>query len=185
MKKRKGESNDQYGDKMLDVSASMQGTLRFEDPVNLRINGKFEGTLDTKGVLMIGHKADIAANIVGEEILISGRVLGNIKAGKSLRLESSASLKGDVETPILSIGEGAVINGRIKMTGFTGEENISKRDNWLDTNQLAEYLEVDRNKVGEWASDGVLPGTKEGGQWIFERSKIDQWIADGKVKTKG
>ena len=30
-------------EKILDVDAAMQGSLTFKDPVNLRINGKFEG----------------------------------------------------------------------------------------------------------------------------------------------
>ena len=42
-------------EKILDVDASMQGTLSFKDPVNLRINGKFEGKLQTKGSLTIGE----------------------------------------------------------------------------------------------------------------------------------
>ncbi|MBU1783819.1 MAG: polymer-forming cytoskeletal protein, partial [Candidatus Omnitrophica bacterium] len=59
-------------EKVLDVNAAMQGTLRFDDPVNLRISGKFEGTLDTKGKLMVGNKAEIKANITGEIIHIDG-----------------------------------------------------------------------------------------------------------------
>ena len=48
MRKRKEEPTVHVvEDKFLDVNATMQGTLRFDDPVNLRINGKFEGTLDT------------------------------------------------------------------------------------------------------------------------------------------
>ncbi len=39
--------------KILDVDASMQGSLTFRDPVNLRIHGKFEGSLDTKGQLTV------------------------------------------------------------------------------------------------------------------------------------
>ena len=37
---------DPVREKILDVDASMQGTLSFNDPVNLRINGKFEGKLN-------------------------------------------------------------------------------------------------------------------------------------------
>jgi len=103
MRKRKVEALQQPGEKVLDVNASMQGTLRFDDPVNLRINGKFEGTLDTKGMLMVGERADIRANITGESISIAGQVNGNIKAAKSLKLEPKAKLNGDVETPSLTM----------------------------------------------------------------------------------
>lgn len=186
MRKRKEDEKQHTDDKVLDVNASMQGTLRFDDPVNLRINGKFEGTLDTKGKLMVGHKADIRANIIGENISIAGVVNGNIKAATILKLESSARLFGDVETPSISIAEGAILNGQINMSGASsGNQSSSNesRGGWMTISQLAKYLEVDANKVNEWVNGGMIPGTKEGGEWVFERSKVDQWIAEGKVKV--
>ena len=51
-------------EKVLDVDATMQGTLTFRDPVNLRINGSFEGNLDTKGNLTIGENATVRFNSV-------------------------------------------------------------------------------------------------------------------------
>ncbi len=71
MRRRFKQTQDETPkDKILDVDASMQGTLSFNDPVNLRINGKFEGKLNTKGILMVGERADIAADIFGEYITI-------------------------------------------------------------------------------------------------------------------
>ena len=168
-------------EKFLDVNASMQGTLRFDDPVNLRINGKFEGTLDTKGKLIVGNKADINANIIGENISVAGSITGNIKATKILQLDATARLMGDVETPRLVIEEGAIINGNVQMTG-SGSSTLSRGD-WMTLNQLAKYLEVDSGKISEWVSSGVLSGTREGGELFFDRGKVDQWISEGKVKA--
>ena len=180
--RRRNAEKEQAEDKVLDVNASMQGTLRFDDPVNLRINGKFEGMLDTKGKLMVGDNADIRANITGEEISVAGNVSGNIKAAMVLRLDSSAVLNGDVETPRISIQEGAVLNGNLRMTQDQSSAGPA-RGNWLTITQLAKYLEVDADKVDRWVSDGKLPGSREGGEWIFEKTKVDQWIADGKVAS--
>jgi len=189
MRKRKDETTTKTTEKFLDVNASMQGTLRFDDPVNLRINGRFEGTLDTKGVLMVGNKADVRANITGEIISVAGTVSGNIKATKALRLESTAKLTGDIETPTLAIDEDAILNGRIAMQpkSNTSSSNQAKstttnRGDWMTTDQLAKYLEVDEGKIAEWAKSDRLPATKEGGEWMFDRMKVDQWIAEGKVK---
>ncbi len=179
MRKKKEEPVAKQEDKFLDVSASMQGTLRFDDPVNLRINGKFEGTLDTKGNLIIGTKADIRANINGDSIVIAGVVTGNIKARKVLKLEVTAKLFGDVEAPKLSIQEGAVLNGRLSMSG-DGES--APRGDWMTMGQLAKYLEVGSDKINDWVSSGTLLGTNEGGEMVFEKTQIDQWIAEGKVK---
>ena len=181
MRKRKQDAQ-QSEEKVLDVNASMQGSLRFDDPVNLRINGKFEGTLDTKGKLMVGQSADIKANINGESISVAGNINGDIKAAKLLKLESSAKLMGNVETPKLSIAEGAIINGQINMTGSSSAGDSSRGD-WMTISQLAKYLEVDAGKVNEWVNSGMLPGTREGGDWVFERNKVDQLISEGKVKV--
>ncbi len=181
MRKRREEAQ-QAETKVLDVNASMQGTLRFNDPVNLRISGKFEGTLDTKGVLMVGQKAEIKANITGESISIAGIVSGNVKATKVLRMEASARLNGDVEVPRLSVAEGAVLNGRLRMSSSVSGEAASRGD-WMTTKQLAKYLEVDTSKINEWMDSGRLPGTKEDGEFVFERSKIDKWILEDKVKA--
>ena len=73
-------------EKTLDVDAAMQGTLTFKDPVNLRINGKFEGTLDTRGNLTVGPTAVIIADITGDNIIIGGKVKGKITAKERLTL---------------------------------------------------------------------------------------------------
>jgi len=168
-------------EKILDVNATMQGSLRFDDPVNLRINGRFEGTLDTKGKLMIGEKADIMANITGESITIDGIVTGNIKASKVLRLGASARLSGDVEAPALAVEEGAVLNGQLRMEKSSNSHSHSKAD-LMNLQQVARYLEIEKEKVNEWAASGRLPGINENGEWFFDRNRIDQWIAQGSTK---
>ncbi|MBF0252500.1 MAG: polymer-forming cytoskeletal protein [Candidatus Omnitrophica bacterium] len=169
----------QQEDRMLDVNATMQGTLRFDDPVNLRISGKFEGTLDTKGKLIIGNKAVIKANISGEDIQISGTVTGNIKASVRLKLTSSAILDGDLETPRLQIEDGAIMMGQVRMES---KNSSLSGVNLMNIGQLADYLEVDTRKVSDWANSGMLPGIAEGGEWMFEKNKVDQWVAQGKMK---
>ena len=180
--RRREEERPKPEERVLDVNASMQGTLRFDDPVNLRINGKFEGMLDTKGSLFIGEKANINANITGDTISVAGVVTGNIKATSLLRLESTAKLNGDVDAPRISVQEGAIINGSLRMGG-EGRPAMPRRGDWMSMVQLAKYLEVDAGKVNEWVTNGVLPATREGGEWFFEKEKIDRWISEGKVRA--
>ncbi|MCX5668375.1 MAG: polymer-forming cytoskeletal protein [Candidatus Omnitrophica bacterium] len=165
-------------EKVLDVDASMQGTLIFKDSVNLRINGTFEGVLNTKGSLMIGEQAVVNADITGESIIIAGRVNGNITALKDLKLISPARVIGDIKSPLLSIAEGAIFDGTSRMLDKAND----RADNAMTPDDLAKYLEIETNLVYEWASSGRLPGTKDGNAWRFERTKIDEWVAQGKIK---
>jgi len=166
-------------EKMLDVDASMQGSLVFKDPVNLRINGRFEGTLNTKGNLTIGEHAVVNADITGDVIVIAGKASGNIHALKELKLIAPAIVSGDIRTPLLSVAEGATFDGSCTMTSKGG---TAPYHGLMTSEELAKYLEVDTNMVAEWVNSGKLPGTRDGDAWRFERSKIDEWVAAGKIK---
>lgn len=158
-------------EKIMDVDVAMSGSLTFRDPVNLRINGKFEGTLETKGSLVIGPQAVVNAQIIGDEIVVAGRLKGEILAKKKLTLLDSAVAEIKVRTAKLTVHEGAIFEGVCHMLG----ENLSVDD-------LARYLEVDMSSIVEWANSGKIPAIKEQDTWRFERKSIDEWIAAGKVR---
>lgn len=158
-------------EKILDVDASMQGSLVFRDPVNLRINGRFEGSLETRGNLTIGQSAVVTADIVGDNIIIGGKIKGRITAKERLTLLPTAMVEGSVYPARLNVAEGAVLEG-----------NCCMLHDFLNPEELARYLEVDLNSVMEWANSGKVPGQKEGSDWRFERKSIDSWVASGKIE---
>jgi len=168
-------------EKVLDVDATMQGTMSFKDPVNLHINGRFEGTLDTRGVLTIGEKAFVNANIIGDEITVAGRVSGEIIAKQSIRLIAPARVDGNIKTPLLEIGKGAVLNGHCQMTSSVKVSGAASPE-IMDADEVARYLEIEASMVKEWASSGKLPAIRDGGVFHFDKVKIDEWIASERVK---
>jgi excisionase family DNA binding protein len=175
--RQKSEGNGSAGEKWLEVDASMTGTMAFKDPVNLQINGRFDGTLDTKGNLSIGEKAQVKATIQGETIIIGGTVNGNVTATSRVELLSTARLTGKIISPRLVMHDGAILQGTIEMLGGRGGDGP-----WMSTDELARYLEVDAATVVEWAQGGRLPAQKEGGQWRFERSRVEEWLSREKIK---
>lgn len=158
-------------EKILDVDASMQGSLVFKDPVNLRINGKFEGALETRGNLTIGSTAIISADITGDNIIVGGKVKGRVTAKERLTLLPSAVVEGTIYPARLNIAEGAILEGHCSML-----------HDFLNAEELARYLEVDLNSIMEWVNSGKMPGNKEGNDWRFERKAIDSWVASGKIE---
>ena len=155
---------------VMDVDAAMQGTLNFKDPINLRINGKFEGTLETRGNLTIGSAAVVFADITGDSIVIGGRVKGKIIARESLTLLPTAIIEGDIFPTKLNVAEGAIFEGKCAML-----------HDFMNSEELARYLEVDLKSIVDWANSGKVPGFREGEDWKFERKAIDSWVAAGKV----
>jgi excisionase family DNA binding protein len=168
-------------EKVLDVDASMQGSLVFKDSVNLKINGRFEGTLNTKGELMIGENAVVNADITGDSIVVAGKINGNIHAVKELKLISPACVVGDVRTPLLSVAEGAILEGNCRMLSKAKAEQPVGQ-NIMSSEELAKYLEVDIGLIHEWVNSGRLHGLKEGDDWKFDRQKVDEWVAMGRIK---
>ena len=160
-------------EKVLDVDAAMQGTLSFRDPVNLRISGKFEGNLDTRGNLTVGPAAVINADIIGDNIIIGGRVKGKITARERLTLLPQAVVEGHIFPAKLNIAEGAVLEGRCSML-----------HDFLNSEQLAKYLEVELSSIMEWVASGKVPANKENDDWKFERKAIDSWVASGKINNR-
>ena len=173
---RRSRDEEAGGERWLEVDASMTGTLTFKDPVNLRINGRFEGTLDTKGSLSIGEKANVKAAVQGEVITIAGTVQGNVTASTRVELMPSARLTGKVTSPRVIMREGAILQGTLDMVGG------AEASPWMTIEELARYLEVDAETVVQWAQGGRLPAQREGSQWRFERAKIEEWLAQEKVK---
>lgn len=164
------EKKRETDSRVITVDSDMQGSLSFKDPVHLCINGRFEGTLESKGILEIGESASVDATITGDDIQIGGKVKGEISATKKIVLLEHAVVEGNLRTPVLSIAEGAVFQGKCSMLGDV-----------FDTDGLARYLEVDVHTVMDWASSGKIPAFKDGSAWKFERKKIDEWVSAGKV----
>lgn len=174
-------------EKILDVDASMQGSLIFRDPVNLRINGRFEGTLNIKGSLVIGENARVKADIVGENITVSGKVTGNVIASNTLTLTRTAYLSGEIRTTRLSVEDGAILQGKCQMSQINLKEKESRpaeENTSMTTEELSKYLEVDTDSVIEWAKKGRIPAQREGNFWNFDRNRIDAWIASEKTDRK-
>ena len=157
--------------KTIDINIETHGSLTFKYPVNLKINGKFYGSLDLRGTLTVGPTAQLEANIIGENIVIAGKVKGDIIAHAMIVLMPTAVVKGNISTPKLNIVEGAIFQGNCQMM-----------EELLDIHQVSKYLEIDMAEIEELANSGKIPGTKSGDGWKFERARIDHWASAERVE---
>ena len=173
---RRQKPEESQDERWIEVDASMTGSLSFKDPVNLQINGRFEGTLDAKGNLSIGEKAQVKATIKGEAVTIGGIVNGTINATSRVELLSTARVTGKVSSPRVIMHDGAVLHGTLEMAGGASDQP------WMNIEELARYLEVDAETVTQWAQGGRLPAQRDGNEWRFNRAKIEEWLAHERVK---
>jgi excisionase family DNA binding protein len=161
--------------KTIEINAEMHGTLAFKEDVDLKINGHFTGGLDVRGTLTVGGRAEVEADINGDNVVIAGKVKGNVSVSKMLTLMPTAELTGNISAPKLNIVEGAIFQGNCQMSAAAATE-------WLNIKELAVYLELDEGTIIELVRSGKIPVIRDGDILKFERSQIDTWAVAGMVK---
>ena len=79
---------------------------------SLYIDGRIEGTVNfSDHRVTIGRNGSVAANISAREVVILGKVQGNIQCTDRLDIRSEGSLTGDVVTQRISVQDGAILKG--------------------------------------------------------------------------
>ncbi len=107
----------------LGSDALFKGTLSFEGTV--RIDGKFEGTVNTKDTLVIGETGDMQAEVEVGTLVCKGKLKGDVVASKQIEMHAASKITGNVRTPALNIELGAVLDGHLNMTGREDEKIIN------------------------------------------------------------
>ncbi len=81
---------------------------------SLYIDGKIEGTISLAGNrVTVGRNGQVSANITAREIVVLGKVRGNMTASDRVDIRSEGSLTGDVAAQRISIEDGAFFKGGI------------------------------------------------------------------------
>src|SRR5271165_512618 len=81
---------------------------------DLYVDGEVEGSISLRGQsLTIGPNGRVHANVEARNVIVHGRIDGNIKASDRVELRKSASLSGDISTARIAIEEGAFFKGSI------------------------------------------------------------------------
>ncbi len=97
-----------------------KGVVSFEGTV--RIDGRLEGEVHTKGELIVGEHAVIKGVVVAGKLVSGGRIKANITATEKVELLKPGIIIGDIRTPQFSMEEGAHFHGVCDMGA----------DKWID-----------------------------------------------------
>src|SRR5512146_2392592 len=77
---------------LLGKGSEFEGKLTFEGQV--RIDGKYNGQIQTKDLLVVGEGAKVTADISAGHVIINGTVEGTIRATTLVELHPPARVKG-------------------------------------------------------------------------------------------
>jgi cytoskeletal protein CcmA (bactofilin family) len=92
---------------------SFNGILRFKE--SLKIDGTFEGEIESPGFLYIENGATVKADIKVGSVVVGGVVRGNIEASERLEMLTTGKVFGNIRTAKLNIADGVVFEGKCEM----------------------------------------------------------------------
>ena len=107
-----GSSNQEYPT-ILGPDANFKGEMSFEK--GLRLQGRFEGKMNTPGRLHIAKEARMQADVDCGALIVEGDVKGNLSANDRIELKSTARYEGDLRASKLTVDEGAIFNGHVSV----------------------------------------------------------------------
>ena len=103
---------------------------------SLYIDGKVEGSINLPGNrVTVGRNGQVTANISAREIVVLGKVRGNVNASDRVDIRSEGSLSGDVVAQRISIEDGAFFKGGIDIRKPGNEKSADAKPNSAATQQ--------------------------------------------------
>lgn len=118
------------------IGSNTQFDGAFVSSGNVRMDGKFSGSLQVSGNILVGESASVEADINARNVSIAGTVRGNV-TGNKVQLLRTGRIWGDISASALTTEEGAFIDGKITMVGHAATRPTSD-DSYVEDEQLPE-----------------------------------------------
>ena len=100
------------------ISRISAGTVikgEITSPYDIRIDGTFEGKVQTKGRVVIGETALVKGDVICENIDLWGKMEGNVFVKDTLALMEGCKVDGNLNIRRLSVELGSTFNGNCRM----------------------------------------------------------------------
>ena len=102
----------------------LKGEIHVEGTV--RIDGRLDGEIQTKGHVIIGEDGLVQGMITAGTVVSSGRIKAKVTANERVQLLKTATLIGEVLTPIFIMEEGAKFQGTTDMGVTAWSDELPK-----------------------------------------------------------
>ncbi|MDR1862336.1 MAG: polymer-forming cytoskeletal protein [Treponema sp.] len=126
MAKSEGRRKDTEAAVIFGSTTKFNGFLRFNE--TLCIQGKFKGTIEATGALIVDRGAVVEADHISvTSLTVYGTVIGAVTAIDKIDMMSGAEVRGDVTAARLRIADGVLFEGQCSMTRVEKEVEIFSR----------------------------------------------------------
>lgn len=107
----------------LGAGSDFEGRMTFSE--NMRIDGRFRGEIASQDLLVVGEAGHLQADVSVGSMIISGAFQGTIRAQSTVQLKAPAKVTGEIICPRVSIEDGVVFDGSIRMSKQTRSSEIA------------------------------------------------------------
>lgn len=101
----------------------------FKAESNIRLEGAIYGKVFCSGRIVMSQSAHIKGDIICQDIVVEGKIEGNIVAKEKVHLCSTAIVEGNIKYTVLQIEEGAILNGQATCIKSTGAPFLKESQN--------------------------------------------------------
>jgi cytoskeletal protein CcmA (bactofilin family) len=111
----------------LGATIKVKGTVSAEE--DLHIEGNVEGTITLDGHrLTVGTSGQLQSEITAREVIIHGKIVGNVLAHERVEIKKVGCVVGDIVTARISVEEGAHFKGHIEIHRPSPRASSEPRD---------------------------------------------------------
>jgi len=103
------ESKTVIGEQM-----AFEGSIRGKE--NLVVEGKLKGNVELEGhQLVIGKKGEVEGEVLAKDVIVSGRMTGNLKALGRVEITKHAEFNGEIKAKRISVEDGAYLKAAVEL----------------------------------------------------------------------
>jgi cytoskeletal protein CcmA (bactofilin family) len=114
------QTNGQKGSESI-VAAGLTIEGKIEGSGNVRVAGRFKGSVNVKGELTIEPGASIDGEVKADNVYLAGEVRGQIVSTSLIEFKESGTLIGDLRAGSLTVAAGSKMRGKVEFGWKEGE----------------------------------------------------------------
>jgi cytoskeletal protein CcmA (bactofilin family) len=122
----KGKATREMIENVLGRTSLIRGDMSADGA--FRIDGWVEGSVESRSAVVIGESGAVRGNVTGTEIVVAGKIFGNIVCSGHLEILATGKVEGDIDAKSMRIETGGLFRGtsHMKSEGSTVEEELGE-----------------------------------------------------------
>lgn len=111
----KGSARRDEIENVLGPTSLVRGNLSADGA--FRIDGWVEGAVESRSTIVIGETGAVRGDVIGVEIVVAGKITGNVSCAGHLEILATGRVDGDIVAKSIRIETGGVFRGTSHMQG--------------------------------------------------------------------